>query len=139
MHMTTDQIARLAIECSKYNAHVVEVNPCALRSRDVRAEFSDDQGNAIFGVTIEQDGEVDGVSLAAAEYDAREPVTPDDRWNDNAIQFPRLLAEIAATVDLSPEQWGELLASMDIETAELSELFDRAQTAWEEQVRALDA
>jgi hypothetical protein len=71
MHMTTDQIARLAIECSKYNAHVVEVNPCALRSRDVRAEFSDDQGNAIFGVTIEPDGEVDGLSLAAAEFDAR--------------------------------------------------------------------
>ena len=69
MYMTTDQVARLAIECKRYEAYSTEVKPCVLRSRDVRAEFFDEQDNAIFGVTIEQDGEVDGVSLDAARFD----------------------------------------------------------------------
>ncbi len=52
-------------------------------------------------------------------------------WHDNSIQFPRLLAEIAATVELTEDQWDDLLASMDLETDDLRELFDRAQEAWE--------
>ena len=54
-----------------------------------------------------------------------------DLWNDNSIQFPRLLAEIAATVELSPAQQVKLCESMDITFQELGELFDRAQDAWE--------
>jgi len=50
------------------------------------------------------------------------------RWEDNAIQFPRLLAEIVATQDLNLE---ELASSMDLELDDVNELLDRAQNAWE--------
>jgi len=53
-------------------------------------------------------------------------------WDDDSIQFPRLLAEIAATVELTEDQWGELRASMDLDTNDIAELFDRAQSRWEE-------
>lgn len=69
MYLTTEQAKRLALECERHEAYAVEVAPCVLRSRDVRAEFADEQDNAIFGVTIEPDGEANGVSLAAAEFD----------------------------------------------------------------------
>lgn len=49
-------------------------------------------------------------------------------WNDNAIQFPRLLAEISATQELDMEA---LADSMDLSVAEVKELFDRADAAWE--------
>lgn len=52
-------------------------------------------------------------------------------WNDNSIQFPRLLAEIAATCDIPITQQRELCESMDITLEELDELFERAQDAWE--------
>lgn len=52
------------------------------------------------------------------------------KWQDNSIQFPRLLAEIIA-VGLSEEQWDGLLDAMDLESDDLSELFDRAQEEWE--------
>ena len=51
-------------------------------------------------------------------------------WKDSSIQFPRLLSEIMA-VGLSEEQWDDLLTSMDIESDELSELFERAQKLFE--------
>ena len=50
-------------------------------------------------------------------------------WNNNAIQFPRLLTEIAATQDKLNFQ--TLAESMDLTIAEVGELFDRAQTEWE--------
>jgi hypothetical protein len=52
-------------------------------------------------------------------------------WNDNNLQFPRLLAEIVATVNISPRDRDALLESMDITEDELDELFDRAQTEFE--------
>jgi hypothetical protein len=59
---------------------------------------------------------------------------PDDtelpKWLDNSIQFPRLIAEILA-VGLDEQQWDDLLTSMDLESDDLSELFDRAQYEWE--------
>lgn len=51
-------------------------------------------------------------------------------WDYNSVQFPRLIAEIAA-IDIGEEAWDELLTSMDIESEDLSELFDRAQEEWE--------
>lgn len=50
-------------------------------------------------------------------------------WEDNAIQFPRLLAEIMATQDNLDAD--ALCEAMDITREELDELFDRAQAAWE--------
>ena len=50
-------------------------------------------------------------------------------WEDDSIQFPRLLAEIAATQDSLDE--GALCDSMNIDHDELNELFNRAQSSWE--------
>lgn len=50
-------------------------------------------------------------------------------WENNAIQFPRLLAEIVATqehLDIPA-----LAESMDLSVEEVNELFDRADQAWE--------
>jgi len=52
------------------------------------------------------------------------------KWENNAIQFPRLLSEIIA-VGIDEQQWDDILESMDLESDELNELFDRAQTEWE--------
>jgi len=49
-------------------------------------------------------------------------------WKDDSIQFPRLLSEIAATQDLDMEALAE---SMDLEVADVNELFDRADRLWE--------
>lgn len=51
-------------------------------------------------------------------------------WENDGIQFPRLLAEIMAA-GVGEAVWDELLASMDLESDQLSELFDRAQVAFE--------
>ncbi len=51
------------------------------------------------------------------------------KWNDNTLQFARLLCEINATQDNLDLQ---LIAdSMDLSVGEVEELFDRANTAWE--------
>lgn len=58
--------------------------------------------------------------------------TPDQRWADDSIQFPRLLAELNA-VGLDAEQMKMLAESMDLEWGQIDEIFDRALTAWEKQ------
>jgi hypothetical protein len=55
-----------------------------------------------------------------------------DLWERDDVQFPRLLAEICATVDISNEDFEALCSSMDLEVAQVNELFDRAQNKWEE-------
>lgn len=49
-------------------------------------------------------------------------------WHNNAIQFPRLLAEINATQDLHLPVLAE---SMDLAISDINELFDRAGAVWE--------
>jgi hypothetical protein len=49
-------------------------------------------------------------------------------WLDDGIQFPRLLCEIVATCDLDLNALAE---SMDLTVAEVNELLDRADRAWE--------
>lgn len=51
-----------------------------------------------------------------------------DLWEDNSIQFPRLIAEIMATQELD---FTTLCESMDLSPDDLEELFDRAHYAWE--------
>lgn len=51
-------------------------------------------------------------------------------WNDNLVQFPRLLAEIRA-VGLTEEQYEDLQTSMDLSKAEIDELLERAETKFE--------
>lgn len=50
-------------------------------------------------------------------------------WDDDLIQFARLLAEIAATHDGLDIQ--TLCESMDLEPSDINELFDRADAVWE--------
>lgn len=52
-------------------------------------------------------------------------------WERNDIQFPRLIAEINATVELTKRQRTELCESMDLEPSDIDELFDRADEEWE--------
>ena len=50
-------------------------------------------------------------------------------WNNDLIQFARLLCEIVATQDNFDSE--PIVESMDIGPAELNELFDRAHEVWE--------
>ena len=49
-------------------------------------------------------------------------------WDNNHIQFPRLISEIIATQSLDMDA---LAASMDLETSEVDELLSRAQFCWD--------
>ena len=51
-------------------------------------------------------------------------------WTNNQIQYPRLLAEIRA-ISLTPEQYGELCASMDLTIEDIDEILERAESDWE--------
>jgi hypothetical protein len=50
-------------------------------------------------------------------------------WDNDMIQFPRLLAEIMATQDKI--DFKALAESMDLTEDNVHELFDRAQLSWE--------
>lgn len=50
-------------------------------------------------------------------------------WENDIVQFPRLLCEIIATQ--STFDVGALAASMDLTVEEVNALFERAHTAWE--------
>lgn len=50
-------------------------------------------------------------------------------WGNNNVQFPRLLAEINATQEIDFEA---LVVSMDLSVHHIKELFERAQTEWEQ-------
>jgi hypothetical protein len=51
-----------------------------------------------------------------------------DLWEDNSIQFPRLISEIVATQDLDLDALAE---SMDLEVEQIKELMNRAQEEFE--------
>ena len=53
-------------------------------------------------------------------------------WGQNDVQFPRLLAEIYATVEFTPEQQRALMDSKDLlEWAHVCELLERADVIWQ--------
>ena len=51
-------------------------------------------------------------------------------WEDNSIQFPRLIAELLAS-DTFTFNIEDLKESMDLEEEDILELFDRAQGEWD--------
>ncbi len=53
------------------------------------------------------------------------------KWENNSIQFPRLIAEINGIVDISKKEWRSLCESMDLTSDEVEELFERAQIQWQ--------
>jgi rRNA maturation protein Nop10 len=50
-------------------------------------------------------------------------------WNNEMVQFPRLLAEIYAVID--PDDVERMVESMDLPVTQIRELFDRADRRWE--------
>lgn len=52
-----------------------------------------------------------------------------DNWNNNIIQFPRLISELNA-VGLDEINWKDLCESMGLEKDQIQELIDRAEKEW---------
>lgn len=62
------------------------------------------------------------------------PVVSDDpetNWKNDAIQFPRLIAEMEALGLLAGAQLTPIIESMDLTRAQLGEIVDRAQKTWD--------
>lgn len=57
-------------------------------------------------------------------------VTNNENWDNDLIQFARLLCEIMATQNNI--DFAALAESMDLEESEIKEIFDRANNAWDE-------
>jgi hypothetical protein len=55
-----------------------------------------------------------------------------ENWNNDAIQFPRLLSEMLATVDFTTKQREALAESMDLTWDGIGELLDRADHVWQD-------
>lgn len=55
-----------------------------------------------------------------------------DKWENPLIQFARLIDELQASGALTESIWDQMLVSMDLNSDQLSELFDRAQAIWDE-------
>jgi len=55
----------------------------------------------------------------------------DPSWENNYVQFARLLCEINANVDISKHDLSDLCDSMDLDVKEINELFDRAHIVFE--------
>jgi hypothetical protein len=55
---------------------------------------------------------------------------PNTTWDNDAVQFPRLLAELRA-VGLTNDQYRDLTTAMDLTFDEIDELLERAETAWQ--------
>jgi hypothetical protein len=54
----------------------------------------------------------------------------EENWKNDAIQFPRLLAELRA-VGLYPAQYQELIDAMSLSEGEIDALLERAEAAWQ--------
>lgn len=51
-------------------------------------------------------------------------------WNNDLVQFARLLTEIRSNIDIEEYHWDGLRKSMDLDYCDLEELFDRAEISW---------
>lgn len=83
-------------------------------------KLRDLNGNTVGQVQVTED--------AAAAPDVSSD--PDENWRNDAIQFPRLLAEVRA-VGLTDEQYAGLAESMDLDRDEIDEVLERAEEEWE--------
>ncbi len=55
-----------------------------------------------------------------------------DRWEDDSIQFPRMLAELQG-VGLTALQYKQLKGTMDLESVEVDHILERADNVWQKQ------
>ena len=65
--------------------------------------------------------------LCGEDIDAK----PRSRWYDNSIQFPRLLAEIWAVIDIADQLDALVTGTDSLKKKEVVELFERASKEWE--------
>jgi hypothetical protein len=56
-------------------------------------------------------------------------------WDNNRLQFARLLSEIYANIELKDEQWRSLEESMDLSRDEILSLFERADEVFQKSKR----
>lgn len=52
-------------------------------------------------------------------------------WGQNDVQFPRLLGEIYAMVQFTPEQEAVLCSCMDLKWDDVCEILERADAVWQ--------
>jgi hypothetical protein len=57
--------------------------------------------------------------------------SPNKNWKNNAIQFPRLIAELEAVGAFVPSIVHDLAEAMDLTPAEIFTLVSRAQAEWD--------
>jgi hypothetical protein len=69
------------------------------------------------------------IAMEDLKYELEDLIEREANWDRDGLQFPRLIAEIAATQDKLDIQ--ALCESMDLPTGRVNELFDRADAAWE--------
>lgn len=58
--------------------------------------------------------------------------SPMSNWENDFIQFPRLLSEVWANIEMYEDTKEDLLESMDITEDELEHLFERADRIWQD-------
>jgi hypothetical protein len=56
---------------------------------------------------------------------------PDKNWKNDAIQFPRLIAELQSSGGFNLVNIGTLAVEMDLSIQQVCELIDRACTKWD--------
>jgi hypothetical protein len=62
------------------------------------------------------------------EHDQTEETT---KWEDDTVQFSRLICEINANVEINEKDHKSLCESMDLDIEKIHEIFERADTFWE--------
>lgn len=116
-----DGVGALFVEAKVYDEDGDLVGEESLSTGAI--DFDDRQGHPSYLNQIVTDV-VDG-----ALAQARKTRSPEMLWERDDIQFPRLAAEAYAV--LTPEQIGEMAASMDLPRERVVELFERAEAEFE--------
>ena len=117
---------------------VLELEVSELNDDDLMDQFLDHTANMTMQDFIERRGAGFAFPEEGEGYPEEATIKVEDvevdeitnSWEDNSIQFPRLLAEILATQE--DLDWSALCTSMDLEhVRQLDELFERADREWE--------
>jgi hypothetical protein len=64
------------------------------------------------------------------DYDSIQVHEPPSPWEDDLVQFARLLCEINANWTVPDALWKDLRRSMDLREQEVLDLFERAHGVW---------
>jgi hypothetical protein len=82
--------------------------------------------------SIVDNGRQQRQKIRESESSAKPKTSRQDKWNDDSLQFARLVAEFSTASDHDNVSLQEVAESMDLELPEIFELFARAETAFEE-------